>query len=114
MRYETQKESLHDSLDRYKSIEERQEAVRKTVFLAEGLHINPGERTSNAVLSKIKPRTVLEGFKESGYIDFVGQKIGYIIQELSGLLYIGHLHLLPTLNVLFSLFCLIIINQGRI
>jgi hypothetical protein len=112
--YETQEEYDKDSLDGYSSLKEKQEAIRKTVLLAEGLHINPGERTSNAVLSKIKPRTVLEGFKESGYVDFVGQKIGYIIQELSGLLYIGHLHLLPTLNVLFSLFCLIIINQGRI
>jgi hypothetical protein len=32
-------------------------------------------RTGNPLLEKIKPRTVLEGFKESGYVDVVGQKV---------------------------------------
>ena len=52
----------------------RQEAINKTVSEKEGKYIK-SEWGANRLYPKVQPRTVIDGFKESVYVDVVGQKI---------------------------------------
>jgi len=47
---------------------------RISEILREPGYVYPG-RGESTLSPKIKPRTVVRGFKESGYVDFIGQKI---------------------------------------
>lgn len=73
--YETNEEYIQGTLDGFDSEKQKQEAIDKAVKRAESQRLNPGRGAGSPLYPKIKPRTVLEGFKESGYIDFIGQKI---------------------------------------
>jgi len=69
--YETAAEYLRESLDGYKNKIEQNKSVKGALENADKLASSPG----NKIYSKVKERTVYNGFKESGYVDFVGTKI---------------------------------------
>lgn len=73
--YETEDQYKKDQLDGYDSEAERQMAVEETVSQTEGRVLTSGLRSTGSLLQKILPRTVLKGFKESGYVNVIGQKV---------------------------------------
>lgn len=73
--YENEEQYKKDQLDGYNSEDQRQTAVEEAVSQTEGRVLTSGLRSAGSLLQKILPRTVLKGFKESGYVNVIGQKV---------------------------------------
>lgn len=67
---------VEEMLDGYNNLEERRQAIQRTADYARQLTIDySGVRSEGSLFPNVKPRTVLEDFKESGYVDVIGRKV---------------------------------------
>nr|WP_320022105.1 LPD23 domain-containing protein [uncultured Draconibacterium sp.] len=105
----------------YGSQEEHKSAIRETVATVSelgrvriadnqgGILFDGGTRerdSRSGILSKIIRRTILDGFRESGYVDFTGKKINSI-QDIADL---WAIHRSPKIEKFHAIF----LNDGRI